>query len=66
VQQLGIGWKADVLRLHRGVDRDPLKVLAPQRAVLVRYPADSVTNSFSLIIISFSLIIIMTLTFEKE
>ena len=28
VQQFGIGWKADDLWLHRGVDRDPLEVLA--------------------------------------
>src|ERR1700730_602367 len=28
MQQLGIGRKADGLRLHRGVDRDPLEVLA--------------------------------------
>jgi hypothetical protein len=31
VQQLGVGREGDVLRLHRGVDRDPLKVLAPPR-----------------------------------
>ena len=30
MQQLGIGRKGDVLRLHRGVDRDPLEVLAAQ------------------------------------
>jgi hypothetical protein len=29
VQQLGVGREGDVLGLHRGVDRDPLKVLAP-------------------------------------
>lgn len=28
VQQLGIGRKGDGLRLHRGIDRDPLEVLA--------------------------------------
>ena len=28
MQQLGIGRKGDGLRLHRGVDRDPLEVLA--------------------------------------
>ena len=38
VQQLGVGRKADVLGLHRGVDRDPLKVLAPQRPALVCHP----------------------------
>jgi hypothetical protein len=38
VQQLGVGWEADVLRLHRGVDRDSLKVLAPQRAAGMRHP----------------------------
>jgi hypothetical protein len=38
VQQLGVGREADVLGLHRGVDRDPLEVLAAQRAGLVRYP----------------------------
>jgi hypothetical protein len=30
MQQLGVGREADVLGLHRGVDRDPLKVLAGQ------------------------------------
>jgi hypothetical protein len=38
VQQLGVGWEADVLRLHRGVDRDSLKVMAPQRAAGMRHP----------------------------
>jgi hypothetical protein len=38
VQQLGIGREADVLGLHRGVDRDPLKVTGPQRAAFVRHP----------------------------
>jgi hypothetical protein len=38
VQQLGVGREADVLRLHRGVDRDPLKVLAPQRPARMRHP----------------------------
>ena len=38
MQQLGVGWEGDVLRLHRGVDRDPLKVLAPQRPAGMRYP----------------------------
>ncbi|MGY3695048.1 hypothetical protein ACVIGA_005128 [Bradyrhizobium sp. USDA 3240] len=38
MQQLGIGRKGDGLRLHRGVDRDPLKVLAAQRADVVRHP----------------------------
>ena len=38
VQQLGIGREADVLGLHRGVDRDPLKVTGPQRTALVRHP----------------------------
>ena len=38
VQQFGVGREADVLRLHRGIDRDPLEVLAPQRAALVRHP----------------------------
>jgi hypothetical protein len=28
MQQLGIGRKGDGLRLHRGVDRDPLEILA--------------------------------------
>jgi hypothetical protein len=27
MQKLGIGWKGDRLRLHRGVDRDPLVVV---------------------------------------
>ena len=38
MQQLGIGRKGDGLRLHRGVDRDPLEVLAAQRAGAVRHP----------------------------
>jgi hypothetical protein len=38
MQQLGIGRKGDGLRLHRGVDRDPLEVLATQRAGPVRHP----------------------------
>jgi hypothetical protein len=38
VQQLGLGREGDGLGLHRGVDRDPLEVLGPQRAALVRYP----------------------------
>ena len=29
VQQLGVGRKADVLRLYRAIDRDPLMVVAP-------------------------------------
>jgi hypothetical protein len=32
VQQLGVGREADVLGLHRDVDRDPRQVLRPQRA----------------------------------
>jgi hypothetical protein len=28
MQQFGIGWKGDGLRLHGRVDRDPLEVLA--------------------------------------
>lgn len=38
VQQLGIGREGDGLRLHGGIDRDPLEVLAAQRAGLVRHP----------------------------
>jgi len=38
MQQLGVGREADVLGLHRGVDRDPLKVLAAQCPALVRHP----------------------------
>jgi hypothetical protein len=38
MQQFGVGREADVLRLRRGIDRDPLGVLAPQRAALVRHP----------------------------
>ena len=37
-EQLGVGREADALGLHRGVDRDPLEVLAAQRAGLVRDP----------------------------
>ena len=38
MQQLGVGWEGDVLGLHRGVDRDPLKVAGPQRAAGMRHP----------------------------
>ena len=38
MKQLGVGREGDGLRLHRGVDRDPLEVLAAQRAGLVRHP----------------------------
>ena len=38
MQQLGIGRKGDGLRLHCGVDRDPLKVVAAQGAGAVRHP----------------------------
>ena len=38
MQQLGIGRKGGGLWLHRGIDRDPLEVLAAQRAGLVRHP----------------------------
>jgi hypothetical protein len=38
VQQLGVGWEADGLGLHRGVDRDPLKVPGPQRSTFVGDP----------------------------
>jgi len=38
VQQLGVGREADVLGLHRGVDRDPPEVLATQRPAGMRHP----------------------------
>jgi hypothetical protein len=38
VQQLGIGRERDGLGLHRGVDRDPLEVAAPQRTAFVSNP----------------------------
>ena len=38
VQQLGIGREADVFGLHRGVDRDPLEVLAAQCPAGMRHP----------------------------
>jgi hypothetical protein len=38
MQQLGIGWEGDRLRLHCGVDRDPLEVVAAQGTGAVRYP----------------------------
>jgi hypothetical protein len=38
VQQFGVGREADVLGLHRGINRDPLKVLAAQRPALVCHP----------------------------
>ncbi|WP_177237556.1 hypothetical protein [Bradyrhizobium sp. Rc3b] len=36
MQELGIGRNGDGLRLHCGIYRDPLEVLAAQRAGLVR------------------------------
>src|SRR5215475_15041958 len=36
MQQLGVGREGDGLGLHRGVDRDPLEVVGPQRAGLMR------------------------------
>src|ERR1700675_4633364 len=41
MQQLGVGWEGDVLRLHRGVDRDPLKVLAPLACATRKLSASS-------------------------
>jgi hypothetical protein len=38
MQQLGVGREGDVLGLHRCVDRDPLKVLAPQCPARVGHP----------------------------
>lgn len=38
MQELGIGREGDCLRLHGGIDRDPLEVLTAQRAGLVRHP----------------------------
>jgi hypothetical protein len=38
MQQLGVGREGNVLGLHRGVDRDPSQVLAPQRAAGMRHP----------------------------
>jgi hypothetical protein len=43
VQQLGVGREADVLGLHRGIDRDPLKVFprAPCRSSSAAFLLDS-------------------------
>lgn len=49
MQELGIGRKADGLRLHRGVDRDPLEVLAAQRTGLVRHPQALGQQQFQLV-----------------
>ena len=38
VQQFGVGREGDVLGLHGGVDRDPLKVAGPQRAAGMCHP----------------------------
>ncbi len=38
MQQFGVGWEADGLGLHRGVDRDPGEVLAAQCAGVVCHP----------------------------
>jgi hypothetical protein len=49
VQQLGVGWEADVLGLHRGVDREPLEVARAQRADLVRHPQALGQQQFQLV-----------------
>jgi hypothetical protein len=49
VQQLGIGREGDVLGLHRGVDRDPRQVLAPQRPAGVRHPQTLGQKQFQLV-----------------
>jgi hypothetical protein len=38
IQQLGVGWEADRLGLHLGIDRDPRQVLGAQRAGGMRDP----------------------------
>ena len=38
VQQSGVGWEADRLGLHGGVDRDPLEVLRAQRPTVMGDP----------------------------
>lgn len=49
MQELGIGWRGDGLRLHRRVDRDPLEVLAAQRASLMCHPQALGQQHFQLI-----------------
>jgi hypothetical protein len=49
MQQLGVGREADILGLHRGVDRDPLKVFAPQRPALVCHPQALREQQFQLV-----------------
>jgi hypothetical protein len=49
MQQLGIGWEGDRLRLHRGVDRDPLEVVAAQGAGAVRHPQALGQQQFQLL-----------------
>ena len=49
VQQLGVGREADVLGLHRGVDRDPLEVLAAQRPARVCHPQALGQKQFQLV-----------------
>jgi hypothetical protein len=48
VQQLGVGREGDVLGLHGGVDRDPLKVTGPQRAARMRHSRLSANSNSSL------------------
>lgn len=48
LQQLGIGREGDGLRLHGGNDRDPLEVLAAQRAASCATRRLSASNSSSL------------------
>ena len=49
MQQLGVGWKGDVLGLHRGVDRDPRQVPAPQGPARMRHPQALGQKQFQLV-----------------
>ena len=49
MQQLGFGRKGDGLRLHGGIDRDLLEVLATQCAGLVRHPQALGQQQFQLV-----------------
>jgi hypothetical protein len=49
MQKLGVGREGDGLGLHRGIDRDPLQVLGPQRAALVRHPQALGQQQFQLV-----------------
>ena len=49
MQKLGVGREGDGLGLHRGVNRDPLQVLGPQRAAVMGHPQALGQQQFQLV-----------------